>query len=119
MGGPKKPTLSQLEKRVLRQRRAEKGGETKEKSVGSVIPPSMEEVEEFIKTQPYVTPYILSEKFGIRYSIAKNLLTALAEKKVLRLIEGDSRLRIYAPVKEIAVKVEEPKAKQKKRRKKK
>ena len=102
MGGPKKPTLKQLEKRMRKQRQQqqqEKGSGGPEKNIGGVMPPSLEEAAAFVKTQPYVTPYVLSEKFGIRLSVAKNLLTKLAEAKVVRLVQGDSRLRIYAPVK--------------------
>ncbi|RLG08962.1 MAG: hypothetical protein DRN65_00240 [Thaumarchaeota archaeon] len=103
MGGPKKPTLSQLEKRTARQAAAGRGGEAREKVVSSVIPPPMEEVLEFIKTQPYLTPFILAEKFGIRISIAKQVLSSLAEKKYIRLVQGDSRLKIYEPIKEALV----------------
>lgn len=114
-GGTKKPTLSQLEKKVAKGTdSAEKsGGEAREKTVSSVIPPPKGEVLEFIKTQPYVTPYMLAEKFGIRISIAKQVLRSLTEEKYVRLVVGNSRLRIYEPVKEMLVAVEE-KAKKKK-----
>ena len=117
MGGPKKPTLKQLEKRLLRQKQqaAEKAMmEAREKSVTGVIPPSLDEVESFIKNQPYITPYILSEKFGIRISISKDILRRLAEQGRLKLVEGDSRLRIYAPMKVVVE--EHKKEKPKKRR---
>jgi len=118
LGGPKKPTLKQLEKRLLRQKQQQAGKtamEIKEKSVAGVIPPSLDEVESFIKTQPYITPYILSEKFGIRISVSKNILRRLAEEGKLRLIEGDNRLRIYAPIKVV---VEEHRKEKPKKRKK-
>jgi len=116
LGGPKKPTLKQLEKRHLKQKQqVGKIVEAREKSIAGVIPPSLEEVESFINTQPYITPYILSEKFGIRISISKDILRRLAEQGKLRLIEGDNRLRIYAPIK---VTVEEHKEEKPKKRKK-
>lgn len=99
MGGPKKPTLSQLEKRTLR-RGGSSGSEVREKLVASVIPPPLEEVLEFVKTQSYLTPNLLAEKFGIRISIAKNVLSKLAERKYVRLVCGDRRLKIYEPIKE-------------------
>jgi len=115
---PKKPTLSQLEKRVMRRGGGGSGAELKEKMVASVIPPPMEEVLEFAKTQPYLTPYVVAEKFGIRISIAKQVLRELAEKKYVRLVCGDKRLRIYEPIKEalkeVAPKKEKGKAKKKK-----
>ena len=118
MGGPKKPTLKQLEKRLLRQKQQQAGKtamEVREKSIAGVIPPSLDEVESFIKTQPYITPYVLSEKFGIRISVSKDILRRLAEEGKLRLIEGDNRLRIYAPVKVV---VEEHKQEKPKKRRK-
>ena len=115
---PKKPTLSQLEKRVTRRGGGGSGAELKEKMVASVIPPPMEEVLEFAKTQPYLTPYVVAEKFGIRISIAKQVLRELAEKKYVRLVCGDKRLRIYEPIKEalkeVTPKKEKGKAKKKK-----
>lgn len=112
MPGPKKPTLKQMEKRMARQRRQEKPSSS-EKHVGEIIPPSLEEVEAFVKTQPYITPYVLSERFGIRLSIAKSLLSSLAERRVIRLVQGDSRLRIYAPVERVVEEKAEAKAKAK------
>lgn len=117
MGGPKKPTLKQLEKRLLRQKQQDgkTAMEVREKSIAGVTPPSLDEVESFIKTQPYITPYTLSEKFGIRISVSKDILRRLAEEGKLRLVEGDSRLRIYAPIKVVVE--EHKKEKPKKRRK--
>ena len=113
MGGPKKPSLSQLEKRSGR-RPAERGGETREKIVSSVIPPPMEEVLSFLKGQQYVTPFMVAEKFGIRISIAKKVLSSLVEKNYLRLVGGDRRIKIYEPIKEA---FKEVKVKEKKGRK--
>ena len=116
MGGPKKPTLKQLEKRLLKQKQqAGKTVEVRDKSIAGVTPPNLDEVESFIKTQPYITPYTLSEKFGIRISLSKDILKKLAERGKLRLVEGDHRLRIYAPIK---LTVEERKEEKPKKRKK-
>jgi len=108
---PKKPTLSQLEKRVMRRGGGEAGTELREKIVASVIPPPMDEVLEFIKTQSYLTPYLIAEKFGIRISIAKKVLSELAEKKYVRLVCGDKRMKIYEPIKESLKEVKPKKAK--------
>lgn len=123
MGGPKKPTLKQLEKRLARQRQQQQQqerGQVQEKSIGGIMAPSMEELAEFAKSQRYLTPYIISEKFGIRLSVAKQVLNRLAEAKVIRLVAGDSRLRIYAPVElaeKAAEKKEEKPAKKRKKQK--
>lgn len=111
---PKKPSLSQLEKKTAR---AREGGaaatEVKEKVVASVIPPPIEEVLDLMKDQTYITPNLLAEKFGIRISIARQVLRDLAGKGYVKLIVGDKRLKIYAPVKEALaeVKVKKPKKK--------
>ena len=120
-GGPKKPTLSQLERRMAKQRQQEgQAGraESSERGFLDVIPPSLEEVAEFVRSQPYVTPSIVSERFGIRLSIAKQLLHRLSENRVLRLVAGDNRLRIYTPVEPRRVEEKKVKEKPKKRRKK-
>jgi len=120
-GGPKKPTLSQLEKRLARQRQQERQAgrsEASEKGFLGVIPPSLEEVEGFVKSQPYVTPSVLSEKFGIRLSVAKNLLQQLADRRVLKLVAGDNRIRIYAPVELEKIEEKRQEEKPRKRRRK-
>jgi len=118
LGGPKKPTLSQLERRTLRRGAGERTAtaETREKAVSSVIPPPLEEVLEFIKDQPYLTPFMLAEKFGIRISIAKKVLSSLAEKKYVQLVCGDSRLKIYEPIKEALAGVKSKEKKKSKKR---
>jgi len=117
LGGAKKPTLSQLEKRVMKSSSSERptAAEAREKVVSSVIPPPMEEVLEFIKDQPYLTPFVLAEKFGIRISIAKKVLSSLAERRYIRLVCGDSRLKIYEPVKEVLAAVKPAEKRPKKR----
>lgn len=100
MGGAKKPRLSQLEKKITKpkEEESEKQSQKKEKIISDVVPPSIEEVVAFIKTQKYLTPYVLSEKFGIRLSIAKQVLNKLAEMKLVKFVSGNSDLRIFAPL---------------------
>lgn len=110
MGGPKKPRLSQLEKKVAKTKEEEtKQPQRREKTVGDVFLPSIEELVEFVKTQKYLTPFIISEKFGIKLSIAKQALNRLAEMKLVRLVSGNSKLRIFTPV-ELRVEVGKPSA---------
>jgi len=118
LGGPKKPTLSQLGKRAARQAAAGRGGEGREKAVSSVLPPPMEEVLEFVRSQPYLTSSILAEKFGIRISTAKQVLSGLVGKGYVKLVQGDSRLRIYEPITEAFAAEEKPKKEKKAKAKK-
>lgn len=100
MGGTKKPRLGQLEKKITKpkEEESEKQPQRKEKIVSDVVPPSIDEVTAFARTQKYLTPYVLSEKFGIRLSIAKQVLNKLAEMKLVRQVSGNSDLRIFTPV---------------------
>lgn len=112
---PKKPSMSQLEKKTARAREggAAAGSEAREKVVASVIPPPIDEALEFLREQQYVTPNVLAEKFGVRISIARQVLRDLAGKGYAKLVVGDKRLKIYMPVKEALaeVKVKKPKKK--------
>ncbi|MDJ0270432.1 MAG: 30S ribosomal protein S25e [Aigarchaeota archaeon] len=102
MGGPKKPTLSQLAKRVEKGKQQERREAGPEKSILGLSVPDMDEVISYVKSQKYVTPYMLGERFGFRLSLAKDLLGELSAKGVIRLVTGDNRLRIYAPAQEVA-----------------
>lgn len=114
---PKKPSLSQLEKRTMRARGGEAASslEAKERGVAGVIPPPMEEVLDFVRSQPYLTPNLLAEKFAIRVSIARQVLRELAEKRLVKLVVGDKRLKIYAPVREALAEVKPRKEKARKK----
>lgn len=112
---PKKPSMSQLEKKTAR---AREGGaaavsEAREKAVASIIPPPIDDVIEFLREQPYVTPNLLADKFGVRISIARQVLRDLAGKGFVRLVVGNRRLKIYAPVKEALAEVKAKKPKKK------
>ncbi len=69
-----------------------------DKRVGTIFPPPLSELETFVRTQPYITPYVLSEKYGLRLSVAKDLLSSLMKKGIINLVTGTNRVRIYAPV---------------------
>ncbi len=70
--------------------------EVREKTIRGVELPPMKEVEAFLKSLSYVTPSMLAEKFKIRLSVAKDLLSQLASQGLLRLVDGTNRFRIYA-----------------------
>ncbi|MEM2909948.1 MAG: hypothetical protein QXO01_02610 [Nitrososphaerota archaeon] len=99
MGGPKKPTMSQAEKRQTKQQpqKTEKKESVQEKYAASIALPDERDVVNYIRSMKYATPYLLSEKYGIRLSVAKGLLNSLASKGLVMPIVGDSRLRIFAP----------------------
>lgn len=102
MGGKKRPTISQLEKK-LRRERIEKEKARKEKikgevRIGSVNISINEVMREVVKTS-YVTPYQLASKSGIKISVARKVLKELEEKGLLKLIDKNRRIAIYVPIK--------------------
>ncbi|MCS7142518.1 MAG: hypothetical protein NZ920_01800 [Aigarchaeota archaeon] len=71
---------------------------TVDKKVLSINPPQMSEVDSFIRSVQYVTPFTLSERFGIRLSVSKALLSTLEKRGLVRLVTGTNRIRIYQPL---------------------
>ncbi|MEN2975053.1 MAG: hypothetical protein ABDH32_05690 [Candidatus Caldarchaeales archaeon] len=102
MGGTKKPRISQLEKKITKPKE-EVEKQTREKFISDITMPSTEELIEFAKTQKYLTPYVLSEKFGIKLSIARQALNKLVEMKAIKLVSGNSKLRIFTPTEIVTV----------------
>ena len=70
--------------------------EVREKTIRGIELPPMKEVEAYLKSLSYVTPSMLAEKFRIRLSVAKDVLSQLASQGLLRLVDGTNRFRIYA-----------------------
>jgi len=76
--------------------------EAVEKGVLGVTLPSLEEVKDFIRTVKVVTPSVLSERFKLRVSVAKDLLSKLASEGLLKPVVGVNRIRVYMPLVEAA-----------------
>ncbi len=101
MGGRKKPSISQLEKKA---RKTSKGKEEKKKvemtlnASGELTQVSMDAIIKEVKKMKYVTPYILSSKFGIKMSRAKKVLKTLEAQGILSAYDLNHRVPIYVPV---------------------
>lgn len=100
MGGTKRLTISRLEKRLKRTSEREKprkkGPSKPTKIVGDVIAPKVDkELVSQIAKMKAVTPSEVASAFGIRISVAKDLLEDLEKKGIIKLFSGNSRLRIY------------------------
>lgn len=70
--------------------------EVREKTIRGIEVPPMKELEAYLKSLSYVTPSMLAEKFKLRLSVAKDVLSQLASQGLLRLVDGTNRIRIYA-----------------------
>lgn len=99
MGGRKKPTISQLEKKMRKTERAkgkkEKKFEMKLDSMGELTKYSVEQIVGEIKGMPYITPYLIATKFGIKISRAKAVLRQLESRKLVKAIDKNRRSPIY------------------------
>jgi len=101
LGGRKKPSISQLEKRMSKERKerekgkADRSYEMRLKPSGELTQGSIDQIIEGIKGMPYVTPYLLATKFGLKISRAKSVLRELESKGVLKLVDKNRRLSIY------------------------
>jgi ribosomal protein S25 len=44
-----------------------------------------------------ITPFSLATQFNLRLSVAKDLLEELERRKLIALVGGNARIRIYQP----------------------
>ncbi len=44
-----------------------------------------------------ITPFSMASQFNLRLSVAKDLLEDLEKKRLVRLVGGNARIRIYQP----------------------
>lgn len=102
MGGRKKPSISQLEKRA---RKESKGGKKEDKKKvemeldarGELTQVSVDHIIKDIKKMKYITPYVLASRFGIKISRAKKVLRDLESRGVVRAYDKNHRVPIYVP----------------------
>lgn len=102
MGGAKKKTLSQMEKERLRRereeaaKRRERERAAAERKERGILPPKASEglVKEISKLD-VLTPYSVASRFDLRLSAAKSLLRELESKGLIKLVQGNARLKIY------------------------
>jgi len=98
LGGRKRPTLSQLEKRQrAKERAAGRQSSVREKHVGGIFPPDIKDesfLEELRKAK-VITPYSLASKYNLRLSVAKQVLRELEKRGFLELVAASRYTRIY------------------------
>ena len=104
MGGAKKKSLAQTEKQQKlqtkkQQREPSKKSQSKvfEKQIGGIDIPNLEgiDVSEELSKMKAITPYAVASKYSLRISIAKNLLKLLEKRGLVKLIAGNSNLKLY------------------------
>jgi len=67
-----------------------------EKRTASVLLPEIDEslVNE-IRQMRVITPFAVSSRFGLRISVAKDLLEELERKKIVELVSRSRKTKIY------------------------
>jgi len=107
MGGKKKPTVSQLEKRLRRM--SKKGGKTARETrkptmtlatSGALTSISLDNLYNELKKMKVITPYQVSTTFKIKIGVAKEALRRLESQGLLKLVDKNRRVSIYVPVKQ-------------------
>lgn len=105
MGGKKRPTISQLEKRVRKEQektQKQEGGRAKPKVTltgeGRLTQASIDAIFKEVSRLPYITPFIVHSQYGLKISEAKRVLKAMEEQGLVRLVGASRRVKIYVPV---------------------
>jgi len=100
--GSKRLSISQMEKQqattTKKKGKDDKKGEKSEKK-GETRIFSVEDkaVLSDVAKMKAITAYSLSSAYGIRLSLAKDALEELERRDLVRLVGGNSRIRIYTP----------------------
>ena len=108
MGGAKKKSMAQMEKTQGQQdKKDEAPGQQKKgkaKTVAEKRPrglqaPDLSDPKLISEVQKMgaITPFALASQLNLRLSVAKDLLEDLERRRVIRLIGGNARIRIYKP----------------------
>ncbi len=101
MGGKKKPTLSQLVKRMEKEKEQQKKQAVEEKKQTKVLVVDsklLEEIKRDVMKMDCVTPYVIASKYGLKMSTAMNILRSLKDQGILYLVSKGHRTEIYVPV---------------------
>jgi small subunit ribosomal protein S25e len=110
MGGAKKRSMAQMEKTQDQPDKgkedssapAKKGGKGKtiaEKRSRGLQAPDLNDPKFLgeVGKMSAITPYSLASQFNVKLSVAKDLLEELERRKLVTLVGGNARIRIYQP----------------------
>ncbi|MDD4325738.1 MAG: hypothetical protein IAX22_04270 [Candidatus Bathyarchaeota archaeon] len=105
MGGKKKLGIKQMEKQQVKSdeektkesKKKEKAGPPKErKTIGVLIPDIKDgKIVAEVKKMGVLTPYAVATRYGIRISVAKDLLEQLEANGAVQLVSGSHNIKIY------------------------
>ena len=103
MGGAKKKSMAQMEKaQDVQEKKPEaskksKGKSVLEKKAKGISIPSMDDMKivEELRKVGAITPTAVASQFNIRVGVAKDLIEDLQRRKLVQLVGGNSRIRVY------------------------
>ena len=107
MGGAKKKSMAQMGKTQDQQDKKDdtsgskkgKGKTVAEKRPRGLQSPDYNDAKFLGEVQKMgvITPFTLATQFNLRLSVAKDLLEELEKRKLIALVGGNARIRIYHP----------------------
>lgn len=105
MGGAKKKSMAQMEKTQDQQDKKEETGPKKkgktivEKRPRGLQTPDISDPKFIAEVQKMgaITPFSIATQFNLRLSVAKDLLEDLEKRRLVQLVGGNARIRIYQP----------------------
>ena len=107
MGGSKKKSMAQMEKTQDQADKKDdsapskkgKGKTVAEKRPRGLQGPDFNDAKFLGEVQKMgvITPFSLATQFNLRLSVAKDLLEELERRRLLTLVGGNARIRIYKP----------------------
>ena len=107
MGGSKKKSMAQMEKTQDQADKKEEPGQQKkgkskgiaEKRPRGLQAPDFNDAKFLGEVQKMgvITPFSLATQFNLRLSVAKDLLEELERRRLITLVGGNARIRIYQP----------------------
>lgn len=107
MGGAKKKSMAQMEKTQVQQDKKDeaapakkgKGKTVMEKRPRGLQSPDVSDPKFLGEVQKMgaITPFSLASQFNLRLSVAKDLLEELERRRLVTLVGGNARIRIYQP----------------------
>jgi ribosomal protein S25 len=108
LGGAKKKSMAQMEKtqggsdkkeEAPQQQKKGKSKTVADKRPRGLAAPDASDPKFVSEVQRMgaITPFALATQFNLRLSVAKDLLEDLERRKLVRLVGGNARIRIYQP----------------------
>ncbi|TMH95544.1 hypothetical protein E6H35_10600 [Candidatus Bathyarchaeota archaeon] len=106
MGGAKKKSMAQMERTQDQTDKKDEPGSKKgkaktvvEKRPRGLQSPDISDPKFLAEVQKMgaITPFSIASQFNLRLSVAKDLLEDLEKRRLVRLVGGNARIRIYQP----------------------